>query len=59
MIRRVRRTPEKGGETVVEETGIAIEKWAEFDSRVRRELRKIRKVELSLGMELNVPVLTN
>lgn len=51
MIRRVRRTPDKGGDTVVSETGISIEKWAEFDSRVRRELRKIRKVELSLGME--------
>ena len=51
MIRRVRRTPDKGGDTVVEETGISIEKWAEFDSRVRRELRKIRKVEVSLGME--------
>ena len=51
MIRRVRRTPDKGGDDVVAETGISIEKWAEFDSRVRRELRKIRKVEVSLGME--------
>jgi RNA polymerase primary sigma factor len=51
MIRRVRRTPAKGGNTVVEETGIGIEQWAEFDSRVRRELRKIRKVELSVGMD--------
>ena len=51
MIRRVRRTPDKGGDAVVSETGISIEKWAEFDSRVRRELRKIRKVEVSLGME--------
>jgi RNA polymerase primary sigma factor len=51
MIRRVRRTPAKGGDTVVEETGIAISKWAEFDSRVRRELRKIRKVELGIGMD--------
>jgi len=51
MIRRVRRTPDKGGNTVVEETGIAITQWAEFDSRVRRELRKIRKVELAIGMD--------
>jgi len=50
-IRRVRRTPDKGGNKVVEETGIPMEKWAEFDSRVRRELRRIRKVELSIGME--------
>ncbi len=50
-IRRVRRTPDKGGEKVVEETGIPMQKWAEFDSRVRRELRRIRKVELGIGME--------
>ena len=50
-IRRVRRTPDKGGNKVVEETGIPMVKWAEFDSRVRRELRRIRKVELSIGME--------
>jgi RNA polymerase primary sigma factor len=50
-IRRVRRTPEKGGEAVVAETGITIAQWAEFDSRVRRELRKIRKVELDIGLE--------
>ncbi len=26
------------------------ERWKEFDSRVRRELRKIRKVETATGM---------
>ncbi len=45
LIRKVRRTPEKGGKEVVDETGIAAETWADFDSRVRRELRKIRKIE--------------
>ena len=51
MIRRVRRTPKKGGNDVVKRTGIPIETWAEYDSRVRHELRKIRKVELTVGME--------
>ena len=51
MIRKVRRTPEKGGSEVVEETGIEEQRWADFDSRVRRELRKIRKIEDSLGIE--------
>jgi RNA polymerase primary sigma factor len=32
-------------------TGIPIETWAGYDSRVRHELRKIRKVELTVGME--------
>ena len=45
MIRKVRRTPDRGGNDVVKETGITVEQWAEFDSRVRRELRRIRKVE--------------
>ena len=48
MIRKVRRTPNRGGNQVIEETGIPVEQWAEFDSRVRRELRKIRKIEESI-----------
>ena len=51
MIRKVRRTPEKGGEDVVKETGISVEQWADFDSRVRRELRRIRKVEERVNMD--------
>jgi len=51
MIRKVRRTPERGGKQVVKETGITIEQWAEFDSRVRRELRRIRKVEEFIDVE--------
>jgi RNA polymerase primary sigma factor len=50
-IRRVRRTPERGGYEIIARTGIAEEKWAEFDSRVRRELRKIRKIEEELKLE--------
>jgi RNA polymerase primary sigma factor len=50
LIRKVRRTPDRGGNEVVEETGISAERWAEFDSRVRRELRKIRKVEERVGI---------
>ncbi|MFN7147772.1 MAG: RNA polymerase sigma factor RpoD, partial [Myxococcota bacterium] len=33
------------------ETGIDEARWAEFDSRVRRELRKIRKVEEDLNVD--------
>ena len=51
IIRKVRRTPEKGGADVVETTGIAEDRWANFDSRVRRQLRRIRKVEERVGME--------
>jgi RNA polymerase primary sigma factor len=51
MIRKVRRTPEKGGKEVVDQTGVQEQAWAEFDSRVRRELRKIRKLEESVMME--------
>ena len=47
-IRRVRRAPERGGADLVEATGIIEDRWAEFDSRVRRELRKVRKVEEDL-----------
>jgi RNA polymerase primary sigma factor len=51
MIRKVRRTPERGGEQVVAETGISIQDWADFDSRVRRELRRIRKIEETVDVE--------
>ncbi len=51
MIRKVRRTPDKGGNSVVEDTGISVDQWAEFDSRVRRELRRIRKVEEMVNMD--------
>ncbi|MCB9779048.1 MAG: RNA polymerase sigma factor RpoD [Alphaproteobacteria bacterium] len=50
MIRKVRRTPNKGGKEVVEESGVSEEIWAEYDSRVRRELRKIRKHEADVGI---------
>jgi RNA polymerase primary sigma factor len=50
-IRRVRRTPDRGGADLVEATGIEEMRWAAFDSRVRRELRKIRKVEEDLNIE--------
>ncbi len=50
-IRRVRRTPGRGGYEIIQRTGIAEERWAEFDSRVRRELRKIRKLEEELKLE--------
>jgi len=51
MIRKVRRTPDRGGAEVVATTGISVSDWAEFDSRVRRELRRIRKVEDSIEVE--------
>jgi len=50
-IRRVRRTPERGGKEVVAETGISEVVWRDYDSRVRRQLRKIRKVEQTVGMD--------
>ena len=50
MIRKVRRTPARGGAEVMVETGIEENTWADFDSRVRRELRKIRKVEEQIGI---------
>ena len=49
-IRKVRRNLDGAGRSVIERTGIAEDRWKEFDSRVRRELRKIRKVEKSTGM---------
>jgi RNA polymerase primary sigma factor len=51
VIRKVRRTPDKGGADIVTETGITETKWADFDSRVRRELRKIKKEETNIGIE--------
>ena len=49
-IRKVRRSLETAGSDVISRTGIPEHKWKEFDSRVRRELRKIRKVETNTGM---------
>ncbi len=49
-IRKVRRNRETAGEEVIQRTGIPEHRWKEFDSRVRRELRKIRKIEKSTGM---------
>ena len=51
MIRKVRRTPDTAGREVIVSTGIPEETWREFDSRVRRELRKIRKVETACAMD--------
>ncbi len=51
MIRKVRRTPNTAGKQVIRETGIPEETWREFDSRVRRELRKIRKIEQTCDMD--------
>jgi len=50
-IRKVRRTPNRGGKDIVAQTGIPLSTWADFDSRVRRELRKIRKVETAIQLE--------
>jgi RNA polymerase primary sigma factor len=50
-IRRVRRAPERGGTELVEQTGIDEAQWADFDSRVRRELRKVAKIERELGVD--------
>ena len=49
-IRQVRRDLDGSGQEVIERTGISEEMWKEFDSRVRRELRKTRKVEGTTGM---------
>jgi RNA polymerase primary sigma factor len=49
-IRKVRRNLSTAGNDVIRRTGIAEPRWKEFDSRVRRELRKIRKVEKVTGM---------
>jgi RNA polymerase primary sigma factor len=49
-IRKVRRTRDTAGEEVIRRTGIHEQLWRDFDSRVRRELRKIRKIERTTGM---------
>jgi RNA polymerase primary sigma factor len=49
-IRKVRRTFDLAGKDVIERTGISEDLWKDFDSRVRRELRKVRKVEGATGM---------
>ena len=49
-IRKVRRTPDTAGQDVIRETGISEETWRDYDSRVRRELRKIRKVESTIDI---------
>ena len=49
-IRKVRRDPEGAGREVIAQTGISEDTWKDFDSRVRRELRKIRKIEAVTGM---------
>jgi RNA polymerase primary sigma factor len=49
-IRKVRRSLDAGGREVIERTGIPEDDWKDFDSRVRRELRKVRKIEKATGM---------
>jgi len=49
-IRQVRRDLDTTGREVIERTGITEEHWREFDSRVRRELRRVRKIESLTGM---------
>ena len=50
-IRKVRRTPEKGGHEILEASGKSEEDWSRYDSIVRRELRKISKVEERIQIE--------
>ncbi|MEQ1564820.1 MAG: RNA polymerase sigma factor RpoD [Myxococcota bacterium] len=50
-IRKVRRSYDAGGREVIERTGIPEHEWKEFDSRVRCELRKVRKIEKATGMQ--------
>ena len=49
-IRKVRRSYGDAGQELIARTGIAMSQWKDFDSRVRRELRKIRKIEKQTGM---------
>jgi RNA polymerase primary sigma factor len=49
-IRQVRRNFDGSGQDVITRTGIAEDRWRDFDSRVRRELRKVRKIEKVTGM---------
>jgi RNA polymerase primary sigma factor len=50
-IRKVRRDYDGTGQDVIQKTGIDEDDWKDFDSRVRRELRKVRKIERQTGME--------
>jgi len=49
-IRKVRRSYDTAGRDVINRTGIPEERWREFDSRVRRELRRLKKIETASGM---------
>lgn len=50
-IRKVRRTPDKGGNEILKRSGKSEEDWSRYDSIVRRELRKIGKVEERIQIE--------
>ena len=50
VIRKVRRTPENGGYEIMEQTGIDEAGWSDIDSRVRKEIRRIDKVEKKTGL---------
>jgi RNA polymerase primary sigma factor len=50
MVRKVRRTPLGAGQEVITETGIARPRWTDFDTRVRKQLRRIRKIEETIGI---------
>ena|GEM_PF-1260294 len=50
VIRKVRRTPENGGYEIMERTGIDSAGWSDIDSRVRKEIRRIDKVEKQMGL---------
>ena len=56
IIRKVRRTPENGGREILEESGRSEEEWADIDSRVRREIRKIGKIETVLNIRQDILV---
>ena len=53
VIRKVRRTPENGGYEIMEQTGIDEAGWTDIDSRVRKEIRRIDKVEKQMGLQKN------
>ncbi|HIA03611.1 MAG TPA: RNA polymerase sigma factor RpoD [Myxococcales bacterium] len=50
-IRKVRRDGKGAGAEIIKRTGISLDNWKNFDSRVRRELRRIKKIETAIGME--------
>ncbi len=50
VIRKVRRTPDNGGYEIMKDTGIDEDGWADIDSRVRREIRRIDKVEKQMAL---------